>query len=419
MSSPRHDSSQSTSTSASTPSPLPSRRAFIQAGSASVTAPIWISGRSATHATEARPEIAVSRRVVGNGPVKTIASGNGLETTRLAYEKIIAGSDVLDAVIAGVNLVEDDPRDTSVGYGGLPNERGVVQLDSAVMHGPTHQAGAVASLEGVKNPSLVARLVCWRTDHVLLVGPGALEFARAHGFEEQNLLTERTRRIWLKWRESHSSKDNWFTPEESMEPRRAPDDASEADDEQARRLPRAGELGDRYNTHGYYDDGGDLDLLAHRILAVPPTGTIHCSGLDAAGDMSCVTTTSGLAWKIPGRVGDSPILGAGLYVDNEIGSCGSTGRGEANLLNCSSFAAVELMRSGMTPVEAGLEILRRIAKHTEPRHLAADGKPDFGLQFYLIRKDGMHAGVTMRGRGQFAITDQDGTRHESLVALFD
>lgn len=368
-------------------------------------------------ATEVQPT--VSRPATGHGPVKVIASGNGLETTRLAYEQIIAGSDVLDAVIAGVNLVEDDPRDTSVGYGGLPNERGVVQLDSAVMHGPTHQAGAVASLEGIKNPSLVARLVMWRTDHVLLVGPGALEFARAHGFNEQNLLTDRSRRIWLKWRESHSSKDNWFTPEESMERPRAPSDEASDGDEQARNVPTPWGHNDRYNTHGYYDDGGDLNILARRVMTVPPTGTIHCSGLDAAGDLSCVTTTSGLAWKIPGRVGDSPILGAGLYVDNEIGSCGSTGRGEANLLNCSSFAAVELMRSGMTPVEAGLEVLRRIAKHTEPRHLEADGKPDYGLQFYLLRKDGLHAGVTMRGRGQFAITDQDGTRHESLVPLFD
>lgn len=405
VSSPASDSSASVAT----------RRAFLQASSVSVTGPM-LMGAGAI-ATEVQPT--VSRSATGHGPVKVIASGNGLETTRLAYEQIIAGSDVLDAVIAGVNLVEDDPRDTSVGYGGLPNERGVVQLDSAVMHGPTHQAGAVASLEGIKNPSLVARLVMWRTDHVLLVGPGALEFARAHGFTEQNLLTDRSRRIWLKWRESHSSKDNWFTPEESMERPRAATDEAPDGDEQSRTVPTPWGRDDRYNTHGYYDDGGDLNILARRVMTVPPTGTIHCSGLDAAGDLSCVTTTSGLAWKIPGRVGDSPILGAGLYVDNEIGSCGSTGRGEANLLNCSSFAAVELMRSGMTPVEAGLEVLRRIAKHTEPRHLEADGKPDYGLQFYLLRKDGLHAGVTMRGRGQFAITDQDGTRHESLVPLFD
>lgn len=400
------------------PSGTDSRRDFLRQTGAGVAAP-WMVGVpavvGATHsAAGASPAAAV------RGPVKAIASGNGLEATRLAYQQMLAGTDGLDAVIAGVNLVEEDPRDTSVGYGGLPNERGVVQLDSAVMHGPTHQAGAVASLEGIKYPSRVARLVLWRTDHVLLVGPGALEFARAHGFQEENLLTDRTRRIWLRWRESLSDRDNWFTPEESMEPRpKQPAEGGEADDSQAARRPSTGSADDRYNTHGYYDDGGDLDLLAQRILAVPPTGTIHCSGLNAQGDLSCVTTTSGLAWKIPGRVGDSPIIGAGLYVDNEIGSCGSTGRGEANLHNCSSFAAVELMRSGMTPVEAGLEILRRIAKHTAPRLRDAQGIPNFGLQFYLIRKDGLHAGVTMRGQGQFAITDQDGTRHEPLVPLFE
>lgn len=392
-----------------------SRRDFVKTTAFGAAAPAFVAGWPHSASSAPLERELLNPTAHREFPIKVIASGNGLEATRLAYQQIMQGQDVLDAVISGVNLVEDDPQDTSVGYGGLPNERGVVQLDSAVMHGPTHQAGAVASLEGIKNPSKVARLVLWRTDHVLLVGPGALEFAKAHGFEPENLLTDRTRRIWLKWRESLSDRDNWFTPEDSMEP---PKTLTENTDEQLSVFDHDA-YDDRFNTHGYYDHGGDLNRLASRILAVPPTGTIHCSGLNAAGDLSCVTTTSGLAWKIPGRVGDSPIIGAGLYVDNEIGSCGSTGRGEANLHNCSSFAAVELMRSGMTPKEAGLEILRRIAKHTAPRLRDPDGKPNFGLQFYLIRKDGLHAGVTMRGRGRFAITDQDGTRHEDLVALFD
>ncbi len=392
--------------------PGQSRRQFLAASAAGMaTVPALGLYRSDG---QLRPGKLLSSNRKDDFPVKVIASGNGLGTTKLAYEQIVSGTDVLDAVVAGVNLVEEDPRDTSVGYGGLPNERGVVQLDSAVMHGPTHQSGAVACLEKIKYPSRVAKLVLWRTDHVLLVGEGALEFARAHGFEEENLLTDRARRIWLRWKENLSPTDNWFTPEQSMQP--SPDRETPADgNQQSNHRP----FNDRFNNHGYYDTGEEFDLFAARVLAHPPTGTIHCSGMNSNGDLSCVTTTSGLAWKIPGRVGDSPIIGAGLYVDNEIGSCGSTGRGEANLHNLSSFAAVELMRNGMTPQEAGLEILRRIAEHTAPRLRDSDGKPNYGLQFYLIRKDGMHAGVTMRGRGRFAITDQDGTRHEELVALFE
>ncbi len=334
-----------------------------------------------------------------------IASGNGLEATKKAYEMITAGEDVLDGVVAGVNLVEEDPKDMSVGYGGLPNERGVVQLDSACMHGPTHQAGAVACIENIKYPSQVAKLVLWRTDHVLLVGRGALEFARAHGFEEEDLLTDRARQVWLRWKENLSDTDDWLAPEPEPQTQGVGDGQSWMNP-------------GRYYDHGLYDHGEDIELLAQRVMRHRPTGTIHCSGMDSSGNVSCVTTTSGLAMKIPGRVGDSPIIGAGLYCDNEIGSCGSTGRGEANLQNQCSFAAVELMRSGMEPAEAGLEVLRRVANHSHPRLLNDEGEPAFGLQFYLIRKDGKHAGVTMRGKGKFAITDKDGTRHEELVSLF-
>jgi len=343
-------------------------------------------------------------------PIKVIASGNGLEATKRAYQMITNSSDVLDAVVAGVNIVEADPNDTSVGYGGLPNEQGVVQLDAACMHGPTHQAGAVACLENIKHPSQVAKRVLWRTDHVLLVGAGALEFAKAHGFTEENLLTDRAREVWLRWKEKLSDRDDWLTPEESELQQ------SELQNEDP---DRVGDLGnDRFNQHGFIDRGEPIDALVSRIQRTRPSGTIHCAGMDADGNISCVTTTSGLAFKIPGRVGDSPIIGAGLYCDNEIGSCGSTGRGEANLHNQCSFAAVELMRGGMSPQEAGLEVLRRVAKHSASR-LLNDGKPNFGLQFYLIRKDGEYAGVTMRGRGRFSITDENGSRQENLVALFD
>ena len=324
----------------------------------------------------ARPSAPQVRTRKGRFPIKVVASRNGLEAVQRAYELIRDGADTLDAVIAGVNIVEDDPDDTSVGLGGLPNEDGVVELDSAVMHGPTHLAGAVASLRNIRNPSKVARLVMSTTDHVLLVGDGALRFARANGFKEEDLLTDKTRQIWLYWKQSLSPKDDWLTP---------PDEG--LDPELARRFGR-------------------------------PTGTIHCAGMNRSGDISCVTTTSGLAYKIPGRVGDSPIIGAGLYVDNQLGSCGSTGRGEANLQNLCSFAAVELMRGGMSPQDAGLEVLRRVVKHTVPRLLRKDGRPDFGLKFYLLGKDGAHAGVSMWGPTKFAVADRNGARHEDCAFLY-
>jgi N4-(beta-N-acetylglucosaminyl)-L-asparaginase len=312
----------------------------------------------------------------GRFPVKVVSSKNGLEATRRAYEMIVGGADPLDAVITGVNIVEDDPEDTSVGLGGLPNEEGTVELDAAVMHGPTHKAGAVASLQKIRNPSKVAKLVMEQSDHVLLVGEGALRFARAHGFPEEDLLTEKARKIWLYWKQSMSERDDWIPPP--------------------------------------YDDlDPDVKKLFRR-----PTGTIHCAAMNANGDISCVTSTSGLAFKIIGRVGDSPIIGAGLYVDNAIGSCGSTGRGEANLQNLCSFAAVELMRNGMSPKDAGMEILRRVEQHAEPRLLREDGRPDFNLKFYLIGKDGTHAATTMWGPAEFSVTDASGTRHEQCEALY-
>ncbi|MEY2725921.1 MAG: hypothetical protein RLZZ458_1788 [Planctomycetota bacterium] len=322
--------------------------------------------------------------------VRVIASGNGLEATRKAWQVIQEGGDPVDAVVAGVAIVEDDPLDTSVGYGGLPNERGVVELDAAVMHGPTHKAGAVASLQNIRHPAQVALKVLRRTDHVLLVGAGALDFARAHGFKEENLLTENSREIWLRWKERLSSEDDW--------------------------LPESGEgnaaVEDFFRKHSVLLSGSE------RLRFRRPTGTIHCAGMNAAGDISCTTTTSGMAFKIPGRVGDSPIIGAGLYVDNEVGSCGSTGRGEANLQNMSSFAAVELMRQGASPEEAGMEVLRRIAKTTEPRLRDGQGRPDFGISFYVMSKDGRYAGVTMHGDVTFAVTDGKGSRLEKCRALY-
>lgn len=312
-------------------------------------------------------------------PLMGVASGNGVPALERAARGIAAGEDLLDAIVSGINIVEDDPNDHSVGYGGLPNEEGVVELDACVMDGRVHKAGAVAALQRVKNPSSVAALVMRRTDHVLLVGAGALKFAKAHGFPEQELLTDEARRIWLRWKETHSENDDWICPE--------------ADKEAARALR---EMGIEWTT-----------------------GTITSMALTPAGDIAGCTSTSGLSYKLAGRVGDSPILGAGLFVDNAVGACGSTGRGEANLQNLTSFLVVELMRSGRTPTEACREALQRLAERVEPRLRNKRGEPAFQLSLYAIRKDGLVGGFAMRPGSKMAVLDGGGVRavdHDSLYS---
>jgi N4-(beta-N-acetylglucosaminyl)-L-asparaginase len=312
------------------------------------------------------------------GPV-VVSSANGVRAVTKAMEMIRQGSDALDSVIAGVNIVESDPEDMTVGYGGLPNEDGIVELDAAVMHGPTYRAGAVASLRNIKNPSRVARLVMERTDHVLLVGEGALRFARAHGFQEEELLTDKAREQWLQWKETLSTQDDW--------------------------LPQ--------------HDQNTRDIGARVSSSSRETGTIHCSALDSGGNLSCVTTTSGLAFKIPGRVGDSPIIGAGLYVDNEVGSAGSTGRGEANLVNCSCVMVVEFMRSGKSPEEACLQICERIARHNVMRRLQnSDGTPDFNIRFYAVNKKGEFGGASMYSGSTYVVHDGTSVRTLPLPYLY-
>ncbi len=338
----------------------------------------------------------------GTFPVKAISSHNGLRATARAYELMQAGTDTLEAAVAGVTIVEDDPNDTSVGYGGLPNENGVVELDAAVMHGPTHSAGAVASIQNIKNPSQVAMRVLSESDHVLLVGDGALQFAKAHGFQDENLLTEKARKIWLYWKQTLSKRDDWLLPEGK---------------------PVDPDVKDFFKLDTVADAGGATS--EPKEIGKPgkdferPTGTIHCAAMNAAGELSCTTTTSGLAFKIPGRVGDSPIIGAGLYVDNEVGSCGSTGRGEANLQNLCCSSAVELMRQGASPEEAGMEVLKRVAAKTSAKRLLDEqGRPNFGLRFYLMDRNGRHAGVSLWGPAEFAITDKQGTRLEACRYLY-
>jgi N4-(beta-N-acetylglucosaminyl)-L-asparaginase len=306
----------------------------------------------------------------------------------IAFEMIAQGKDVLDGVIAGVNLCELDPEDTSVGYGGLPNADGVVQLDASCMHGPKKRAGAVACLEGVRTPSLVAQKVLTDTDHHLLVGHDAQRFARTMGFKiEDDLNTDRSRAAWLEWKRRTD-------PTRYLDPVKR--------EAALRRIER--EMMDE----GWVDPNHFY-------------GTINCNGINAKGEICGVTTTSGLAWKIPGRVGDSPILGAGLYVDGDVGAAGSTGRGEANLYSLASFLIVEEMRRGKHPKDAGMEALRRIKANTiEARLLNARGEPNFNINFYMLNKKGEYAGVTMfpGPRGQrFAVCDEKGARLETCDPL--
>lgn len=306
-----------------------------------------------------------------------ISSANGERATVRAMKLLNEGADPLDAVIAGVNIVEEDPTDISVGYGGLPNEEGVVQLDSSVMHGPTHNAGAVGALEGVKTPSKVAKLVMERTDHVLLVGKGAQDFARAHGFKIENLLTEKSRKIWLYWKETLNKNDDWFPP------------SSEKMDEELKRF---------FHVHG----------------------TINCCAVDVNGNLAGVTTTSGLSFKIPGRVGDSPIIGAGLYVDNEVGAAGSTGRGEANLKNLASFMVVEFMRQGKSPTDACLAVCQRLIDHTKLSYLRGkNGRVTFNVSFYAVNKAGETGGASIRKGKKMWVNDANGNRLVEIPSVYD
>lgn len=353
------------------------RRQFVLTGAAA--AGLGTLANNAVQASGQAPTMLTPKSVK---PV-VIASSNGnqyknggpMAGVETAFKLMMKGDDVLDALIAGVNLCELDPLDTSVGYGGLPNADGVVQLDSCCMHGPKKRAGGVACLEGVRTPSIVARLVMQTTDHHLIVGAGAKEFARQMGVKiEDDLNTDTSRRLWLNWKRR-------VDPEHFLDPEKRAEAGFRAGLEMV--------------------DEGLIDPMHFY-------GTINCNGINAKGEICGVTTTSGLAWKIPGRVGDSPILGAGLYVDGEVGAAGSTGRGEANLYSLASFLVVEQMRQGKHPKDAGLEALRRIKANTiEKRLLNPAGNPAFDLNFYALNAKGEYAGVSMY-ESDYAICTENG-----------
>ena len=293
-----------------------------------------------------------------------------------AWAILANGGSALDAVERGANLIELDPDDMSVGYGGLPNEHGVIQLDASIMDGATYNAGSVASIENIMHPSSVARLVMERTDHVMLVGPAALDFAKSFGFKEQDLMTDATREVFLRWREDHSSSDDWGPAEHLVKPDgNNEDDASDSPQE-----PN----GAREFTYG-----------TTNVLAV-----------DANGDISGITTTSGLSWKINGRIGDSPIIGAGLYVDNDVGAAGATGRGEDVIKSCASFYIVMRMKDGRTPQEAcedAIQLIKDKYRNVNPDFVPPE-------KFVAINKAGEYGAAWMGipGTPRMSVRNGDG-----------
>jgi len=325
----------------------------------------------ATHTSDktdgmSRRELIVGGAVVAGGLAATgvqhvhaegsasvaVASANGLEAVGRAVAKMDAGVSPVEAAVHGVAVVEDDPDDVTVGYGGLPNSEGVVQLDSCCMDGPTMRAGAVAALEGFRHPAQVALQVLQRTTRVLLVGDGAARFARTIGFEEENLLTEKARKIWLYWKANMSHRDDW--------------------------LPAPGQ-----------DEDPDVQWFIEKYGEIRPTGTINLCAVNGNGDVGGTTTTSGLFFKIPGRVGDSPLIGAGLFVDNEVGAAGSTGRGESVIQIAGGHTVVEFMRAGKRPEAACLAALERLVQATRVPYLLDDkGRPSFDVKFYAVNKKG-------------------------------
>jgi N4-(beta-N-acetylglucosaminyl)-L-asparaginase len=345
------------------------RRNFLGSAAAAVAGSALAPAANVPAAGSAAPWIKRSRAA----KFAAIASENGLRGVKLAVELMTKGTDTLDAGVEGVKIQELDPSDESVGYGGLPNEEGVVQLDASCVHGPTRRAGAVAALEGIKTPSEVARLVLKYTDHILLVGAGAKRFALSYGFKEEELLTPSSREKWLRWRANRSKSDDWIDIPASAAP--------------------------------------------NEPLLGRPTGTINLDLINDKGELSSVTTTSGLAFKIPGRAGDSPIVGAGEYTDNEIGAAGSTGLGELNIMVCGGFLTVEHMRRGMSPVDACLATLKRVVTICPDARRDAQGRPP-QLTFYALNKRGEYGSAAVFPSRYAACDESNGARVLDTAYLY-
>jgi N4-(beta-N-acetylglucosaminyl)-L-asparaginase len=350
----------------------------------------------------------------GKRPI-IISANNGVNYLDAAFAFLKGGGDTLDSALRVVKGPEDDPNDDSVGLGGLPNEEGVVELDACCMHGPTRRAGSVGGVRNIKNVSLVSKAVMEHTGHVMLVGEGAERFAVAMGYPRENLLTERSRKIWLLWKEAHST-DDWWGPG-LADPHWIPPSSPSTSPQSELWQERIHRLEDHAAKLGIEPE---FRMAAIRRVLSPPTGTIHCSALNDKGEISGCTTTSGLAFKLPGRCGDSPIIGAGCYTDQDVGSAGATGSGEENIKVAGAHTIVENMRHGMSPLDAGMDALKRIVRNYNNDM----NKLKFiDMTYYILRKDGAYAGVSLwegyTEQKKHKIAVHDGAkRSEVTVSLF-
>ena len=340
-----------------------------------------------------------------------ISAANGYNYLDRGYAVLTSGGDTLDAVMQVITGPEDDPNDDSVGLGGLPNEDCVVELDACCMHGPTRMAGSVAGVHDIKNVSLLSKAVMEHTGHVMLVGEGATKFGLLMGFPKENLLTERSRKTWQMWRESMST-DDWWGPGLASPDFKFPGTGGEPT-ELGAVMERMEKLAARIGIEP------EFRMAAIERVLKPPTGTINCSSVNANGEMSGATTTSGLAWKIAGRAGDSPIIGAGCFCDQDVGSAGATGNGEENIKICGAHTIVENMRHGMSPQEAGLDALKRIVRNYNGD---VQKLQYVDMSYYILRNDGTYAGVSLWSGSKehprrFAVHDEKGKRYENAVAL--
>ena len=314
-----------------------------------------------------------------NGVI-VIASHNGKAAAAEAFNLLKRGNSALDACVDAATRVEDDPDELTVGYGGLPNAEGVVELDASVMDGATGRAGAIAGLRDVRHAAQVARRVMEVTNRVLIAGEGARQFAIGQGFPTEDMLTDTARTLWQAWLHERSDGDDYVL---------------------AANKPYGGNVKQwvsrRFNKTG---------------------GTVHFAALDGNGNLAAATSSSGHAFKIPGRVGDAAVIGAGIYVDNDAGTCGSLGHGEATMQRSTSYFAVENMLAGMNPAEAGMRALERLAEKAPASLRDANGRVLPNVQLYLLNRDGEFAGSCLWGTKQIAVTDESGTRLLDCASLY-